>query len=214
MRLLILVLVGLWLGCGVVGREKLISKPSSGVGKWEVDQELDPVNDKQNVFARLRSEDYIVAKKGAVLAITCFGVGGDDGFKVQFLLQGVEVAYEHEFKSDTFSDYQTHGRIISLKTSSYATVIWRFDKLKTVSGEWDVSKDRKMLYPMSKNSQTLAGVQAQQRQWAKDLLGHSKLFVRIKRIKISENKQLKGDFVFDLRGAEQAVSPVLRACGW
>ncbi len=168
-------------------REKLISIPSSGVGKWEVDQELDPVNDKQNVFAVLPSEDFVRGRSGALLGITC---DGGEVFEVQILPQGVKVAYESDASSD---------------------VIWRFDKLKAVSKKWVVSKDRETLYPMSKYSRKLAEVRVQQIRWAQNLLVRSQLFVRIKD---SEGKRGAGDFVFDLRGSAKAVDLVLGACGW
>ena len=57
----------------------------------------------------------------------------------------------------------------------------------------------------------LASFSSAQAQWAKDILGHSKLFVRIQN---SGDKRGAGDFVFDLRGAAKAVAPVLGACGW
>ena len=154
----------------VAEREKLIS-----IGKWQLDQEVDPLDDTRDVFAMLPSEDYVRDRSGALLAIVCFG---ENNLDVQLVLQGVRVKYEYE--------RATH-------------VIWRFDKLDADSGAWMVSEDREVLHPLSKV------------QWAKAILGHSKLFVRIKPM---FGRRGEGDFLFDLRGVAKAVEPVRRACGW
>ena len=154
----------------VAEREKLIS-----IGKWQLDQAVDPLDDTRDVFAMLPSEDHVRDRSGALLAIVCFG---ENNLDVQLVLQGVRVKYEYE--------RATH-------------VIWRFDKLDADSGAWMVSEDREVLHPLSKV------------QWAKAILGHSKLFVRIKPM---FGRRGEGDFLFDLRGAAKAVEPVRRACGW
>ena len=168
----------------VAKREEHISIPSSGVGKWDFEQELDPVNDKPNVFAVLPSEDFVHGRSGAVLAIRC---EGGEVFDVQILPQGVTVAHGSD------------------------TVLWRFDKRKAVSRKWLVSKDRETLFPMSSYSRELAEVRVQQIRWAQQLLVHSKLFVRIKP---SDGKRGTGDFLFDLRGSAKVGDLVLGACGW
>lgn len=178
----------------------LPSLPSAGIGKWIVDQRVDPMDDTQDLFAMLLSEDYVSDRKGAALGIVCRG----GVFDVQFLPQGVRVAYP------TDKD----------ESENFSMVQWRFDSQEAVSGKWWVHEDREVLYPLDPLSlvDALAVVAARrawppdaQVQWAKDVLEHSKLFVRIQD---SEGRVGTGDFHFDLRGASRAVEPVRRACGW
>lgn len=176
--------------------------PDAGVGKWIVDQKMDPIDDTMDVGAYLPSEGWVNGLSGAVLQILCFGSG--EAFEVQFVLHGVRVANPTD--KDEFEVFNM--------------VMWRFDKEKAVSGEWVVHDDREVLYPLSSMVRLQAlldealldsTMQSEQVRWARDILGRSQLFVRIRP---SGDKRGKGDFVFDLRGAEQAVGPVLDACGW
>ena len=64
--------------------------PDVGIGKWIVDQELDPIDDTWEGFAMLLSEDFVRGLSGSALGVFCSG-GGD--FEVQIVLQGVRVAY-------------------------------------------------------------------------------------------------------------------------
>ena len=189
----------------VAGGVSLPPLPNVGVGKWVLDQKVDPVDDTLDMYAFLPSEDWRSGLSGALLAIICFGSGN---LEVQLLLQGgVRVAYE----ADIFS-----------------IVTWRFDKFKAVTREWIVSEDRQVLYPVygrygfSQKARKAADIVdlgltdlpelgVQQIQWATEVLDHSKLFVRINE---SGNKVDKGDFLFDLRGASTAVAPLRSACGW
>ena len=180
----------------VAGGVSLPPLPNVGVGKWVLDQKVDPVDDTLDMYAFLPSEDWRNGLSGAILAIICFGSGS---LEVQLTLQGgVRVAYE----SDIFS-----------------IVTWRFDQFKAVTREWIVSEDRQVLYPVYGISRKAADIVdldltelgVQQIQWATDILDHSKLFVRIND---SGNKVGKGDFLFDLRGASTAVAPLRSACGW
>ena len=109
----------------VAGGVSLPALPDVGIGKWMLDQKVDPVDDTLQMFAFLPSEDWDPNRGGAILGIICFGKTLD----AQLVLQGgVRVASESE--SDLFSD-----------------VTWRFDKFKAVTREWFVSEDRKILYP-------------------------------------------------------------------
>lgn len=199
--------LALWLaGCAarVVTETKFTepSLPDAGIGKWVLQQAVDPLDDTLDMIASLPSEDWVGNRSGAVLHIACSDSEGD--FEVQFVLHGVRVAYPTDKDEFEFS----------------SLVMWRFDKQNAVSGEWAVSDDRKVLYPFTSMARlrVLLGVwdegdeaRSEQVQWAKDVLGHSKLFVRIRP---SGNKWGKGDFLFDLRGAAKAVAPVRAACGW
>ena len=223
MRFLVLVLA-LWLaGCGSVSKPNRLSPalPGGGVGKWIANQKMDPIDDTMDVFAILRSEDFVLNRSGAVLQTICFG--GGVGFEVQIVLHGVRVAYPTD--KDEFDGF------------SVSEVTWRFDKQKAISGEWVVVDNRKVLMPLSSmvrlretsarlrvlvteglldvqddslvHAELLSVLQSEQAQWAKDSLGHSKLVVRI-----NDLEDGTGDFLFDLRGAAKAVEPVLGACGW
>lgn len=179
------------------------SLPDAGIGKWVLEQRVDPLDDTLDMFAILPSEDWVKDRSGALLGILCSDGEGD--FEVQFVLEGgVRVAYPTDKDEPEFS----------------SLVMWRFDKQNAVSGEWAVSDDRKVLYPFTSMARlrVLLGVwdegdevRSEQVQWAKDVLSHSKLFVRIKD---SGDKWGKGDFLFDLRGAAKAVATLRSACGW
>lgn len=178
-------------------------------GKWFVGQGADPIDDTPKIGAFLPSEDWVPNQSGAVLKMVC--IGGEAGFEAQIGLYGVRVAYNDE--PGLFSD-----------------VIWRLDKQKAVSEEWAVADDQKALlaWPVARiralpdiqdvqvsdealKIRFLQVAEEGQVQWAKDVLGHTQLVVRIRP---SGDGRSEKDFVFDLRGASRAVAPVLDACGW
>ena len=224
MRFLMAVLALWQAGCGSVSKPNRLL-PGGGVGKWIANQKMDPIDDTMDVFAILPSEDFVFNRSGAVLQTICFGSG--EAFEVQFVLHGVRVAYPMDKDEDA--------------AFSVSEVTWRFDKQKAVSGEWVVVDNRIVLMPFSLSSMVrlretaarlrvlvteglldvrdeafvhakiVSAMQSEQVLWARDIFGHSKLVVRIKDL---DGRGGKGDFLFDLRGAEKAVSPVLDACGW
>lgn len=166
------------------------SLPNTGIGKWVVNQELDPIDDTMIMVAMLFSEDWvssdsgaITPAKGAVLAMRCkYGE-----LEVQF------------FPSKRRSRHST---------GNLSEVVWRLDRQAAVSGQWLFIEeaDLESFWPWLSFPNSVEERAKEQARWVRDIFDHSKLVVRIKDL-----EWFAGDFVFDVRGAEQAVEPVLDA---
>ena len=155
------------------------------MGQWEVHQKVDPLDDSRIVFMSLLAENKIGLTRPRLL-VRCKG-----GFTDVFIEYGVRLL-GHPYDDIT---------------------VWtRFDESPAKKNRWIVEPNtrRAIVAPVGSGiDSSLADLFARSSDWAHEIASAQKLFVRV----IPKSGRAM-DATFQLKGAEKAIRPLRKACGW
>ena len=158
------------------------------MGQWEVHQKVDPLDDSRIVFMSLFAESKVGLTRPRLL-VRCKG-----GF------------------TDVFIEYGSPLTLWLGNLYDDITVWTRFDQRPARKSRWIVEPNtrRAIIAPVGSGiDSSLADLFARSSDWAREIARAQKLFVRI----IPKSGRAM-DATFQLKGAEKAMRPLRKACGW
>ena len=169
--------------------------PDSGLGAWQVQQEISPIDDSHNVYMSLAAKNVVDANGSGKLTRPTLGVRC------------------MENKAEVFINY--YAPLESSK--DYIPVLTRFDQNQAQNYYWILSTNKESIFAPNilqgllstgefnpQDPLGLGEVAPLSPYWLKEVAGSQKLFVRLMPTGVSA--------LFDLTGSAEAMLPLREAC--